>query len=53
MDTLHEQYYLLGYNAVYSVESQPMFRGSISLPSSGLKNKLSNVPASKQVANVG
>jgi hypothetical protein len=45
MDTLHEEYYLLGYNAVYSAESQPTFRRNISLPFSGLKNKPSKIPA--------
>jgi hypothetical protein len=28
-----EEYYLLGYIAEYSVESQPMFRRSVSPPS--------------------
>jgi hypothetical protein len=41
-----EEYYLLGYSAVYSVESQPMFRRNISPPSSGYKNKLNKKPAS-------
>jgi hypothetical protein len=31
--------YLLGYNAVYSVEEEPTFRKNISPPSSGSKNK--------------
>jgi hypothetical protein len=34
-----EEYHLLGYNALKSVESQPAFRRNISPPSSGLKNK--------------
>jgi hypothetical protein len=32
----YEEYYLLGYNAVYTVESQPTFRRNISPLSSGL-----------------
>jgi hypothetical protein len=31
--------YLLGYNAVWSVESQPTFRSNISPPYSGSKNE--------------
>jgi hypothetical protein len=31
----HEEYSLLGYKAVYFVESQPTFRKNISPPSSG------------------
>jgi hypothetical protein len=34
-----EQFYLLAYNAVYSVESQPTFRMKVSPPSSESKNK--------------
>jgi hypothetical protein len=40
-----EEYYLLGYNAVYSVERQPTFRRNISPPSSGSKNKPRKIPA--------
>jgi hypothetical protein len=36
----YEEYCLLGYNAMYSVESQLTFRRNISPPSSGSKNKL-------------
>jgi hypothetical protein len=34
-----EELYLLRYNAVQSIESQPTFRRNISPPSSGSKNK--------------
>jgi hypothetical protein len=34
-----EGFYLLGYNAVKYVESQPMFLRNIPPPSSGSKNK--------------
>jgi hypothetical protein len=34
----YEQFHLLGYNAVYSFESQPTFRNTISPPSLGSKN---------------
>jgi hypothetical protein len=44
----YEQYYLLGYNAGYSVESQPTFRTNISPPSSG-SNKKRKIPARKHV----
>jgi hypothetical protein len=40
-----EELYLLAFNAVYSVESQAMFRKNMLLPSSGQKNKLSTRPA--------
>jgi hypothetical protein len=46
-----EDYQLLGYNAVQSVECQPMFRRNISPLSSGRKNKLRKKPASMQVAS--
>jgi hypothetical protein len=46
----YEVLYLLTYNAVYSVESQPTFRRNISPPSSG-SNKPSKIPAWKQVAS--
>jgi hypothetical protein len=35
----YEEYYLLGYNAVYSIESEQTFRGNKSPQSSGSKNK--------------
>jgi hypothetical protein len=35
----YEEFYLLGYNAVYSAEYQPSFQRNISPPSSGLENK--------------
>jgi hypothetical protein len=40
--TWFEELYLLGYNAMHSVESQPTFRRNMSPPSSGSKNKPSN-----------
>jgi hypothetical protein len=40
-----EEYHLLGYNAMWSVESQPTFRRNISPPSSGSRNKLSKKTA--------
>jgi hypothetical protein len=39
-----EEYRLLGYNAMWFVESQPTFRRSMLLPSSGSKNKPSKKP---------
>jgi hypothetical protein len=36
----YEEYYLVGYNAVYSIESQPTFRRNISPPSLTLKNQI-------------
>jgi hypothetical protein len=47
-----EQYYLLGYNAAYSVESQMTFRRNMSSSSSGSKNKPSKKPASKAKTDV-
>jgi hypothetical protein len=47
----YEEYYLLGYKAVQSVESQPKFRKTISPPVFGSKNKASEKPAWKQVAS--
>jgi hypothetical protein len=40
-----EDFCLLGYNAVYSVESQPMFRRNMLSPSSHLKVNQSKRPA--------
>jgi hypothetical protein len=40
----YEESYLPEYNAVSSVEIQPVFRRNMSPPSSGSKNKLSNKP---------
>jgi hypothetical protein len=34
----YEEFYILGYNVVYSDERQPTSRKNISLPSSGSKN---------------
>jgi hypothetical protein len=45
-----EEYYLLGYNALPSVKSQPMFRRNILPPSSRSKNTPSNKAARKQEA---
>jgi hypothetical protein len=42
---LFEEFCLLGYNAVYSVESQPTFQRNISPPFSRSKNKPSKKPA--------
>jgi hypothetical protein len=48
----YEYYYLPGYSAFYSVESQPTFRRNISPPSSRWKNKpIKKQTAWKQVAN--
>jgi hypothetical protein len=43
-NNLSEEYYLLGFNTLYSVESPPTFRRNISPPSSGL-NKQSKIQA--------
>jgi hypothetical protein len=40
-----KELYLLWYNAMYSVESQPTFQRNVSPPSSGSKNKASKKPA--------
>jgi hypothetical protein len=40
-----EEFCVLGYNAVSSVESRPMFRRNMSLPSSGSENKQTKRPA--------
>jgi hypothetical protein len=36
---VYEEFYLLGYNTLQSVESQPTFRRKIVTPSSRLKSK--------------
>jgi hypothetical protein len=41
----YEEFYLLGYKAVYSVERQPLFRRNMSPPYSGSKNMPSKKPA--------
>jgi hypothetical protein len=38
----HEYYHILRYDAVYSVEFQPIFRRNISPPSSGFKKYVSS-----------
>jgi hypothetical protein len=43
---LIEEFCLLGYNAVRSVENQSMFQGNIPPPSSGSKNKHWLLPVS-------
>jgi hypothetical protein len=37
----YKESYIVGYNAVYPVENQPMFRRNLSPASSGAKNKTS------------
>jgi hypothetical protein len=41
----YEEFYIVGYNVVYSVENQPVFRRNISPQSSGSKNKPSKKAA--------
>jgi hypothetical protein len=43
-EQITEEYCLLGYNTVWSVENQPAFRRNILPPSSGSKNKVSKKP---------
>jgi hypothetical protein len=45
LTAVYKEYYLLGYNAVYSVENKPTFRRNISPRSSGSKNKPNKKPA--------
>jgi hypothetical protein len=40
-----EKTFLVGYNAMFSAENQPMFRKNTSTPSSWLKNISSKEPA--------
>jgi hypothetical protein len=47
----YEEYYLLGYKAVYYTESQPTFRKNISPPSLESKNMQNKKPSWKQVAS--
>jgi hypothetical protein len=47
----YEEYYILQYNAVCSVESRPTFRRNMLPPFSGSKNEQSKKPAWKQVAS--
>jgi hypothetical protein len=48
----YEEWYLLGYKVVYSVESKPMFRRNISTHLQGWKNNLSKKSLWKQVASI-
>jgi hypothetical protein len=48
----NEQYYLLGYDAVYSVEFQPTFRSNISTSSSGSKYTPRKIPACSSETSV-
>jgi hypothetical protein len=41
----YDEFYLLGYNAVLSIESRPKFRRNTLPPFSGQQNKLSKNPA--------
>jgi hypothetical protein len=43
--TIFEESYLLGYDAVHSVEIQPTLRRNVSRPSSASNNKSGNKPA--------
>jgi hypothetical protein len=45
-----KELHLLRYNALQSVQSQPMFRRNMSLPSSGSKNKSSKKPGTTRHA---
>jgi hypothetical protein len=49
--TVSEELGLLGYNAVWSVGSQPTLRRNLSPSSSGSKNNLCKKPPWKQVAS--
>jgi hypothetical protein len=46
------EFYLLGYNAMYFVESQPTFRRNMSATSSRSKNKPSKKPAWKHATTL-
>jgi hypothetical protein len=48
---MSEEHHLVGYNAVWPVESQPTFRRNLSPLSSGSKNKPSKKLAWKQAAS--
>jgi hypothetical protein len=45
----YEKFYLLGYETVYSIESQLTFRRNMPLPTLGSKNKPSNKPTWKSL----
>jgi hypothetical protein len=49
----YKGFYLLGYNAMYSTETQPTFRRNMSPQSSGSKNKPRKTSEWKQAASRG
>jgi hypothetical protein len=44
-NTRNKEFYLRGYNAIYFVEMQPIFRRNLSTPSPRLKNEPGRKPA--------